>query len=327
MIVSSRSVVAVRAVNPSTLKYAVKDCLARCEWDTWVGHNSVVVIKPNLCTAVPEKVQASNTDVAVVEALCEALLARTSRIYIGESGHLRQNPWQAFAASGYVDMAHRLGIELVNFSESPSVRVPCSPAPEIAMPRLLLEADAYINVPVLKTHALTYFTGALKNQWGCVPDCRDRLRFHRQINEMLSSLQEMLRPKMVLVDAIVGMEGRGPVNGEPRRLDAILASRDAVAIDTTAMRLVGLDPRKSRHVMRAAERGLGRTAASDIAVEGDFDRLKTNFTPPPPDIANRAMFYASQYDWFVKHVLANDTLYFPIRNLVQLMRRAKLVAR
>jgi uncharacterized protein (DUF362 family) len=327
MTVSSRSTVFVRGVSDSTLKEAVRDCLIRCRWESWVGRDSVVVIKPNLCTAVREKVKGCNTDVALMEVLCEALLTRTSRIYIGESGHLRQNPWQAFAASGYDEMARRLGVELVNFSESPTVMARCAPAGEIAMPRLLLEADAYINVPVLKTHALTYFTGALKNQWGCVPDCHDRLRFHRQINEMLPSLQQMLRPKMVLMDAIVGMEGRGPVNGVPRRLDGLLASEDAVAIDATAMRLVGLEPRKSRHVVRAAERGYGRIAAGDISVEGDFDRLKTTFAPPPRDIANRAMFYVSQYRWFVDHVLANDRLYYPIRNFVFFLRKLGFVSK
>jgi uncharacterized protein (DUF362 family) len=298
-----------------------------CDWERWLTRGATVVIKPNLCTAVPEKVLGGNTSVAVMKALCEALLTRTGRIAIGESGHLRQTPWQAFAASGYVEMAGKLAVELVNFSESPTVPVPCDPVGTIAMPRRLLEADVYINVPVLKTHALTYFTGALKNQWGCVPDCHDRLQHHRYIEQMLSSIQRMLQPKMVLMDAIVGMEGRGPTNGSPRRVDAILASRDAVAIDATAMRLVGLTPDKARHVVLAAQRDLGRIAAADIAVDGPRGALATTFVPPPRDFANRAMFFATQYRWFVKYVLANDRLYYPIRDMVKALRKARLVTR
>jgi uncharacterized protein (DUF362 family) len=322
-----KTTVILRSVASTPIAEAVRDSLVQCDWESWLSRNAVVVIKPNLCTAAPEKIPASNTDVVLVEALCEALLTRTDRIYIGESGHLRQSPWQTFAASGYVEMAQRLGVELVNFSEEPTTSVKCEPIGELAMPRRLLEADVYINVPVLKTHALTYFTGALKNQWGCVPDCHDRLRYHRSINTMLSSLQRLLQPKFVLMDAIVGMEGRGPVAGQARRLDAILASRDAVAIDATAMRLVGLNPEKARHVVLAAQQGLGSINANEIDVNGEWERLATTFAPPPRDFANRAMFYATQHRWFVTHVLGNDRLYYPIRDFVKLLRRARMVAK
>src|ERR1051325_3689701 len=261
-----KSTIILRSVKTSVLT-AVEESLVRSDWESWLPRGAVVMIKPNLCTAVAEQVAASNTDVAVTAALCEALLTRPNNISTGESGTLRHNPWQAFAASGYVEMARKLGVELVNFSEEPTTKVECEPVGELPMPRRLLEADVYINVPVLKTHALTYFTGALKNQWGCVPDCHDRLRFHRFINPMLSSLQRLLQSKFTLMDGIVGMEGRGPVAGEPRRLDLILASRDAVALDATAMRLVGLDPRKARHVALAAEQGLGIAEAENIGVD------------------------------------------------------------
>jgi uncharacterized protein (DUF362 family) len=322
-----KSVVALRSVTRMPMVDAVRACLELCQWESWVGRNAVVVIKPNLCTAVANKVVGCNTDVRLVRALCEVLLTRTNRIIIGESGHLRQNPWQAFAASGYDEMAKEMGVELVNFSERPTVRMKCEPIGELAMPRQIVEADAYINVPVLKTHALTYFTGALKNHWGCVPDCRDRLRYHRSIHVMLSGIQRLLHPNMILMDGIVGMEGRGPVAGNPRKLDIVLASRDAVAIDATAMRLVGLDPQKSRHVVIAAQKGIGQISSDRIDVDGDWAQHATQFTPPPRDVANTAMFYVSQYPWFVKNILANDKIYFPVRDVVVALRKARLVGR
>jgi hypothetical protein len=129
------------------------------------------------------------------------------------------------------------------------------------------------------------------------------------------------------MDAIVGMEGRGPVAGEARRLDAILASRDAVALDSTAMRLVGLNPEKARHVKIAGEEGLGAFTPAEIDIDGDWDGIATRFAPPPRDFANRAMFYATQHSWFVKHILANDRIYYPIRDLVKALRKVTLAAR
>jgi uncharacterized protein (DUF362 family) len=317
-----KSKVILRGVASRPLTEVVEELLNLCEWNTWLKPGDTVVIKPNCCTAVKEIVESANTDVALTEALCKVLLTRTDRVFVGESGHLRQNPWQAFAASGYDEIAKRLGITLVNFSESPTVPVDLEPIGKMNMPRQILESDAYINVPVLKTHAMTYFTGALKNQWGCVPDCRDRLRYHTQIELLLSSIQALLKPKFILMDGIVGMEGRGPVAGEARRLDLLLASRDAVAMDATAMRLVGLDPTKSRHVVVAAERGIGRFTPEEIDVDGPWDELSTQFNPPPADYANRAMFFATQYDWFVKYILGNDSVYYPVRDTVKALRRA-----
>src|SRR5690349_892656 len=136
---TNKSQVILRSVRGRPINDAVSECLIQCEWESWLSRDSVVVIKPNLCTAVPDKVLACNTDVRLMEALCEVLMSRTRHIYIGESGHLRQNPWQAFAASGYVEMARKLGIELVNFSEEPTVRMACDPIGDLPMPRRLLE--------------------------------------------------------------------------------------------------------------------------------------------------------------------------------------------
>jgi len=185
----------------------------------------------------------------------------------------------------------------------------------------LLEADAYVNIPVLKTHAITYFTGALKNQWGCVPDHLDRLRHHRRISAMLSSIQRILKPKLILMDGTFAMEGRGPVAGQVRRLDVLLASPDPVALDATAMRLVRLDPKRARHVMLAAEDGLGHFDEAQIEVEGDWERCRTQFEPPPRDFANTAVYYFTPSDWFTKHILADDRVYYPIAKTVKLIRR------
>jgi uncharacterized protein (DUF362 family) len=214
-----------------------------------------------------------------------------------------------------------LEVELVNFSDGPFTMVDCPPAGKIKLPSVLLEADAYINIPVLKTHAITYFTGALKNQWGCVPDHLDRLRHHRRIAAMLSSIQRILKPKLILMDGTFAMEGRGPVAGRVRRLDVLLASPDPVALDSTAMRLVGLDPKRARHVTLAAEKGLGHFDESQIEVEGDWERCRTQFEPSPRDFANTAVYYLTPHDWFTKHILANDRIYYPIAKTVKFLRR------
>ena len=322
---TGKSRVLVRSVAQTPLAAAVQMCMEQFGWEKWVAPGSTVVIKPNVCSAVADIVAGANTNPTVVRAVCEVLLTRTRHIYIGESRHLRQTPWDTFKAAGYVEMARELDIQLVNFSDGPLTIVECPPAGKLKLPSLLLEAAAYINIPVLKTHALTYFTGALKNQWGCVPDHFDRLRYHRKIGPLLCSLQRALHPQLIIMDGTFGMEGRGPVAGRVRRLDVLLASPDPVALDSTAMRLVGLDPKCARHVVLAAEQGLGRFDESQIEVEADWERAQTRFEPPPRDFANTAMFYFTGNEWFNKYILANDWIYYPITNAVKLLRRARVL--
>jgi len=321
---SVKSKVVFRGVGPENVPAMVRECMEACGWEELVPRGATVVIKPNLCTAEPDKLEMSNTDPRITQAVCEVLLARTRHIFIGESDGLRQKAQESFQANGYVEMARTLGVELVNFSEMPWVKMDCPPAGDIELPRLLLEAEVFITLPVLKTHALTYFTGALKNQWGCVPQY-DRILLHKCIDALLPTLHRVFAPKLAIMDGIVGMEGRGPTNGKARRMDLILASRDSVALDATAMRLVGLDPLRARHIVMAAEQGLGRIRAEEIEADGDWTKHQTQFEPAILDKAIAAMNYMSRYRWFVKYMLETDYIFYPIRAAVQFLRRVGVV--
>jgi uncharacterized protein (DUF362 family) len=127
------------------------------------------------------------------------------------------------------------------------------------------------------------------------------------------------------MDGIIGMEGRGPANGKPRRMDVVLASQDSVALDATAMRLIGLTPERSRHVVLTGQAGLGRMSERDIRVDGDFARHATQFEPAVLDKAIAAMNYMSRYRWFVKYMLERDSVFYPIRALVGVLRRVGVV--
>lgn len=318
------SSVVLRGVNDQTLNATVRECMEFCGWRELVRSNSTVVVKPNVCSAVPGKWEMSNTDARITAAVCELLLTRTQNVYVVESDGLRVTAWQTFAVSAYDEMARRLGIKLVNLSESPQVEVEVLPAGRIKLPELVLGCDCFITVPVLKTHALTYFTGAIKNQWGCVPQY-DRILLHKYLDPMLASLHAIFKPSIAVMDGIIAMEGRGPTNGKPRRLDLVMASRDSVALDATAMRLTGLDPERCRHLLLTAAQGLGTWKEREITVDGDWARHATQFEPAILDKAIAAMDYMSRYRWFVKYMLEKNYVFYPIRGLVQALRAMGVV--
>jgi uncharacterized protein (DUF362 family) len=53
------------------------------------------------------------------------------------------------------------------------------------------------------------------------------------------------------------MEGSGPIDGTPVKMNLIIAGTDTVAADATACRIMGIDPHEIKHIRRAYEKGLG----------------------------------------------------------------------
>src|SRR5262249_20392866 len=188
------------------------------------------------------------------------------------------------------------------------------------MSRTWLEADAFITLPVLKTHATTVFTGALKNQWGCIPRY-DRILLHKYLHELIGDVNKMRPVTLALMDGLIGMQGRGPINGYPINLNVLLASRDPVALDATGMRLIGLEPMTSKHLVHAQEIDLGTLREGEIAVDGPFAELRTTVEPAAEDWAIKLMNRLSRSPFLTRHFLLNDGVFYPVRRAVNLLRR------
>ncbi len=77
----------------------------------------------------------------------------------------------------------------------------------------------------------------------------------------------------VIADAIMAMEGNGPLNGTPRPLNRIVPADDPVAADATCARLMGLDPDKVTHI-RVGAQFLGNCSPEHI-------RQLAEGLPPP----------------------------------------------
>jgi ferredoxin len=65
------------------------------------------------------------------------------------------------------------------------------------------------------------------------------------------------------------MEGNGPMNGTPRKMNLLIFSADPVALDATVCRIIGIDPKYSLTVAIGEESGLGVYAEKEIELLGD----------------------------------------------------------
>jgi uncharacterized protein (DUF362 family) len=314
-----QSVVCLRRAERDNPLPAIRDLLERCQWREAVPNGASVVIKPNLCTERPEMIHSANTSLAVLRGVCEVLRERTTRITIVESDGARYSAESAFENNGVYRLAKELGLGVQNLSKDELVDMPDRRLKGFGMARTWLEADVFVTLPVLKTHATTVFTGSLKNQCGCVPRY-DRILLHKYLHELIGDINKLRPVTLALMDGLVGMQGRGPINGYPIDLNVLLASRDPVALDATAMRLIGLEPVTAQHLVHEQRIGLGTLLEDAIRVEGPFAELKTKAEPGVEDWAIKLMNLISKSPLLTKHLLLNDGIFFPVRRCVNALR-------
>ncbi len=232
-----------------------------------------VLVKPNLLNA-SEPGRVVTTEPGVVAAVVRHLLsAGASRVLVGDSP-----AWQSQNAvgkrTGIKDAAESSGAEWADFSEG--VEIPNSAGKIVksfVIAKPFVDADLLFDLPKLKTHMLTYYTGAIKNLLGLVPGLAKsafHMRFpgRTEFSTMLVDLAALARPDFTFMDAIIAMEGPGPNNGRPKQLGLVLASRDPLALDRTAARIIGYEPDSIAHLCEALERGLWIGGDGDIEFPG-----------------------------------------------------------
>jgi len=138
----------------------------------------------------------------------------------------------------------------------------------LKIPKTISEADVVINMPVLKTHDCFPVSLGLKNMKGVIHE-RDKQRFHLlDLAQCIVDLNKLVLPGLTVIDGTVGMEGMGPVYGEPANMKLIISSFDCVAADAVASSVMGIDPYETSYITLAEEQGLGCADVSKIKVVG-----------------------------------------------------------
>ncbi len=244
--------------------------------DALIKPNSRVVVKPNAGhMATPET--SVNTSPEVVAAVIKELRkARPREIILAEAAAIGCDTWQCFEMSGIGKAAEEAGVDRILDikSDRDLISVPIADArsamSRVLIPRFLLEADHVVNVPIFKAHVSMVFTCALKNIKGVVQD-KVHYQMHQTVlADAMMDLWSVLRDKVDLsiVDMIRPAEGFGPQATIPADFGCIVAGRDAVAVDATICRMVGLDVGEVPYFEPARDRGVGVFDEESVEVRG-----------------------------------------------------------
>lgn len=236
--------------------------------------NSKVLLKPNLLS-VEQKESPVVTHYAMFEAVIRILKEYSNNIVFGDSPGFGDGK-RAAEKCGLLDIAKKYNVEYADFSEGISVKLDnallCKTWTVAKAP---YEADVVITLPKLKTHAMAYFTGAVKNQFGCIPGTgkatwHTRMPKANNFCKMLLDLNSVVKTNFAIMDGIIAMEGNGPKSGTPYKLNTIIMGKSITAVDSTAVRLIGYDNPLDTPVLKEAyDSNYGAVLPEDIEILGE----------------------------------------------------------
>jgi uncharacterized protein (DUF362 family) len=230
---------------------------------------SKVLIKVNFITDKTWDTGAT-TDPMVVAAIIQKLNGLPISVFVVESDATMTNADKAFEKTGMKDMCQRNGVECINLrhlKDKVKIDVPNSEVlGSITVPQIVAES-AIISAAKLKTHANTGVTLGMKNMFGLLPD-KFKAKYHAKgISKVIVDINTVLKPVLTVIDGFVGMEGNGPIDGAPVKMDLVIAGKNVVATDATGCRVMGINPYDIPHLRRASEKGLG--SIDDVEVLGE----------------------------------------------------------
>lgn len=250
-------------------------------WRDEVKPDSTVFVKPNF--TYPFHKPGITTTPQMLEILLGILKDRADRVIVGESdgGNHSFTADEAFNGHNMHEICNKTGCELVNLSTLPSVDIEekiQGKKVKVQAPKLLLnDIDCSISVPVLKVHAMTTITLAMKNLWGCHPDTM-RCLHHKNLAHKLTLLTKIINPKLVVIDGTYGLDGHGPMHGTAKKLDILAVTNNPVVSDIIGTKIMGFDPKKISHVEIAKRELLSSDFSfNDIQINDDIANYSQKF--------------------------------------------------
>ncbi|MCG6533833.1 MAG: DUF362 domain-containing protein [Syntrophales bacterium LBB04] len=248
-----------------------------------------VAVKVNALKAGDPDRQAFVTHYKLLKAVIEKLeTLKPSKILVGDSVGT-----ESYGNSEHVFQTTRLkeaaGPYYRNFSRKLMVVELQTPFKrKIAVLKDVIDADVYISLPKMKTHGLTMLSGSVKNNFGLLAGAQKSWYHYYSVKPEVFAriIIEMFRlrpPDLVIMDGILAMEGYGPASPETRWVNKILASDDAVALDTVLAQMVGFRIEDVPYLQLARVLRLGQTDLKAIQVLGDARTIEEYHRPTPPE--------------------------------------------
>lgn len=216
-----------------------------------------------------------------VRAVVEFLKDRGEKDIVVAEGATIGTSSRGFREYGYQGLTKEYDVELIDLNEPDSFKVVYVIHPDmkphpVKLAQTMVDRNNYvISVTRIKTHLQVGVTLTAKNVIMGSIVIMDKVRMHpseagnRVLDYNLFNVMQHLHIDLGVLDGFEGMEGNGPVNGEPVDHRVALAGTDYVAVDRVGTEVMGVDFDNVRYLNYLWDWGFGEGDLSKIEVIGE----------------------------------------------------------
>ena len=274
------SIVKCEDYSKENVTNALNDLINLVGGLNWVKKGMKIAIKANLVTFMKPDA-AGTTHPALLCELVRILTEKGAIVTVGDSpGGLYTSAFvnKVYSVTNINEIEKYGGILNQNFTKKSATFEEAKVLKDFEYTSYLDDADAIINFCKLKTHGMMGMSAAVKNLFGTIPgtlkpEYHFRFPDHADFADMLIDLNEYFKPKLCIVDAVVGMEGNGPTMGKPRHIGALLASTNPYKLDLACAKVIGLTRENVTTLEAAFKRGFIPETYKELTCNDDLEKF------------------------------------------------------
>lgn len=224
----------------------------------FISKGDVVMIKPNIGWNRTVE-QAANTNPEAVKAVVEMVLkAGAKKVFVMD--HTCHKAEDTYSRSGIAEAAKAAGADVRYVDENRLVVHDFKGDSLTKWPvfKDFLEADKFINMPILKHHGSAGITIGMKNLYGILGGRRGKL--HRDMGQGIADLAHGFKTDLTIIDAYRVLLRNGPIGGRISDVEmkkTVIASQNVMAADVVAVDLFGKDPMQYDFIRAAVNKKMG----------------------------------------------------------------------
>ena len=250
-----------------------------------------ILLKPNFNSNM-NALTGNTTDLRVIACLIELLQLRGCKnIIIGEgtnSGFYR-NQIDVASRLRVRTLARRLGVRFLDLNYCQGSEITFVKNKKVKVARECLEADLFINLPKLKMHHEVGISVCLKNLMGCLVGQENKKKTHHSLAQNIVQLNRYVKPHLHIVDGLIAMEGNGPSDGLPVRMNTIIAGTDPYFIDMVCAEIIGMSYTEVTYLKVAEELGLITTGHREALKDLDLADFRRDLLKPDVPLLVKAV--------------------------------------
>ena len=255
--------------------------------EKFVSRGDTVLLKPNFI-APRSRRHATQTDPAVILETARMLKDFGARPFVGDSPAWT-NVFTCVKALKLEEPLKKLAVPVKQLNKPKKCRIGTSNT-KIGISSVALDADVIINLAKFKTHQQLVATFAVKNMFGCVSG-KQKAYWHfakgknaDDFCKLLIEIYRFLNPALTIIDAVVVMDGPGPIRGRARDLGWLIGGTEPIACETICCKLVDIKPENLPIIRTARQIGFGFSDPDKIEIAGDDfpESICTDFKAAKP---------------------------------------------